>query len=235
MVAHTPERRRLKALGRRRRVLRDRREELADLAPGRPGDDAEAAAGSQHPGDLGRGALWSGSEHAAEGRQTTTSKRLLVKRQVLGVALDPLHLDPGRGRVSARVLEQLRGDVEAGVTPPLTARRDRALPRPRRRREPARPRGAHPRDGCSPTSLIRWAIASKSPADQVARARSCASVARNRPSADPIPAAGTNIGRQLLLQLQHRGEEVAVSLDPLERPAGPRSAPSPGRRRRRAR
>ena len=113
VVAHAPERRRLEALRRRRRVLGDRQEEAADVALGLPGDDAEAPAGRQHARDLARGALVVRREHAAEGRDDDV-ERSVLEREVLGVPLDPLGLDPGGGGVAPRVLEQLRRDVEPG-------------------------------------------------------------------------------------------------------------------------
>jgi hypothetical protein len=71
--------------------------------PGRP----------QHPRDLGGRDLVAGGEHAPEGGQHDVEAHVL-ERQLLGVALDPCHVEAFAVGCRPGVLEQLRHEVEPG-------------------------------------------------------------------------------------------------------------------------
>ena len=63
-------------------------------------------------------------EDAAKGRHHDV-ERVVGERQIRGVALDPLDLDPGLGGAAAARLEELRGDVGGGDPRPALGRPDR--------------------------------------------------------------------------------------------------------------
>ena len=100
-----PQRMRRLHARRRRDVLGDRLEQLADEAVGRVGHEADPAAGTGDARQLGRGPLLVRREHRAEHRAHDIERGVL-ERESLGVALDgsrpraprPRRADaPGRG------------------------------------------------------------------------------------------------------------------------------------------
>ena len=108
-------------------------EHLPDIALGRPGRDDHAPARLQYPDDLlGLGALVR-HEHAAEHREDDV-EAAVVEGQLLGVALDPLDLDPRLGGSGLAGLEQRRREVDAGHPRRRSSRPGSSRCRCRRRR-----------------------------------------------------------------------------------------------------
>lgn len=77
VVLASPQDRRLEAFGRRRHVARGDLVELPRQALRRPAGDGDPAIRPQHAGDLGRGALVVGDEHAAERGEDDVEARVL--------------------------------------------------------------------------------------------------------------------------------------------------------------
>jgi hypothetical protein len=78
--------------GRRRQVAAHDPEQLADLALGRPVEEADRAAGLANASELTRGDVVPGRELHAEGGEDAVEAAVL-EGQLLGVARDPLDLD----------------------------------------------------------------------------------------------------------------------------------------------
>ena len=189
------------------------------LPSGPPGDDAEAPAGLAARGrSPPRRVAWSGANMQPK-VETTTSKRAVLERQVLGVALDPLDLD-ARPRAALRCASSSSSGV---MSRPVTI----AARRGRRDRGVAGAAGdvehalalldADPRDEVVadlPDPLGDRVEVARRPG----RARSLLSLGLRSTLADPCRQPRAL--RQLLLQLEHRREEVAVLRDPLEHLGG---------------
>ena len=137
---------------------------------------------------------------------------VVVERQLLGVALDPFDLDAGLGGWRAR-LEQLGGDVEAGDLAAGAARRDRGVA------------------GAAGDVENGLPLGDREPLDQVvADVARCArrSHRSRRPTRSPAPFSLCGVARleailcrsgalgQVLLELEHGREQIAVLLDPGE-------------------
>ena len=148
-----------------------RLEERPHLAVRRPGGDAEPATGAEHTRHLGGRDRMPGREHASEGGEHDV-EACVGAGQLLGVALDPVQLDPGVGSRLPTGLEQLRCEVEPGHTGTGLGGPDRCVAGAAGDIEHV-VSGRYPgcRDNPGPTShSCRRAISGKSPAAQVARA-----------------------------------------------------------------
>ena len=89
-----------------------------------------------------------GGELDAERREDAVEAAVL-ERQVLGVALDPVDLDAGRGGALAAAVEQLRGEVERRDAGAERAARSAALPVPAAMSSTSMP-------GSMATRSMRW-------------------------------------------------------------------------------
>ena len=110
--------------GRRRHVLAERLEHLADEALRRPIGQPDLAARLADAQQLGRGLVLVGREHHAEGRDDHI-KACVGERQRLGIGLAEFDGQPLGGGALAAALEQRRHVVGRGHVAPAARRRQR--------------------------------------------------------------------------------------------------------------
>jgi hypothetical protein len=123
-----PERRRRGVVGQGRHVAAHDLEQLADLTARGPVDEADQPAGPADARELLRDDLLARRELDAE-RGEHAVDALVIEREVLGVALDPVDGHPVFRGPPARGPEQLRGEVEADDLRARGGGPDRDVPR----------------------------------------------------------------------------------------------------------
>ena len=129
-----PQRRRLRAGRRRRRVRLHGREHLPDEALRRPADQADRAAGAAHPDQLVRGAP-GGAGRTSRPTQDMTASNVVRRRTAAPRRRPPARSAPPRSSASARpVVEQFRGQVAGDHVRAGQGGRDRGVAGARRRR-----------------------------------------------------------------------------------------------------